>query len=126
MQEAFLLLTLAFAFAILHKSYSNNVFKLLPYMVTAFAVFLLSFFYRNVPRGCFCCWLPFAAFPIWIITFQKFQIGGKKNGIQQRTGEQEMAYLERSRGKNIAGMADKEKQAEAMTVAEMLKPGIPL
>ena len=35
--------------------------------------------------------------------FQKFQIGGKKNGIQQRTGEQEMAYLERSRGKNIAG-----------------------
>ena len=73
----------------------------------------------------FCCWLPFAAFPIWIITFQKFQIGGK-NGIQQRTGEQEMAYLERSRGKNIAGMADKEKQAEAMTVAEMLKPGIPL
>ena len=22
--------------------------------------------------GCFCCWLPFAAFPIWIITFQKF------------------------------------------------------
>ena len=33
----------------------------------------------------------------------KIQIGGKKNGIQQRTGEQEMAYLERSRGKNIAG-----------------------
>jgi len=22
--------------------------------------------------GCFCCWLPFVAFPIWIITFQKF------------------------------------------------------
>ena len=33
----------------------------------------------------------------------KIQIGGKKNGIQQRTGEQEMAYLERIRGKNIAG-----------------------
>ena len=120
MQEAFLLLTLAFAFAIPHKLYSNNVFKLLPYMVTAFAVFLLSFFYRNVQRGCFCCWLPFAAFLIWIITFQKFQIGGKKwhTTTDGRT--------ERSRGKNIAGMADKEKQAEAMTVAEMLKPGIPL
>ena len=57
--------------------------------------------------------------------FKNFRLE-EKNGIQQRTGEQEMAYLERSRGKNIAGMADKEKQAEAMTVAEMLKPGIPL
>lgn len=40
--------------------------------------------------GSFCCWLSFAAFPIWILTFQKFQTGGKKNGIQQRTGEQEI------------------------------------
>ncbi len=36
--------TLAFAFAIAHKLYSNYVFKLSPYVVTAFAVFLLSFF----------------------------------------------------------------------------------
>ncbi len=36
--------TLAFAFAIAHKLYSNYVFKLSPYMVTAFAVFLLSLF----------------------------------------------------------------------------------
>ncbi len=33
----------------------------------------------------------------------KIQIGGKKNGIQQRTGEQKMAYLERSRGKKYYG-----------------------
>ncbi|WP_217957225.1 hypothetical protein [Acutalibacter muris] len=33
-----------FAFAIPHKLCSNNVFKLSPYVVTAFAVFLLSFF----------------------------------------------------------------------------------
>ena len=36
--------TLAFAFAIAHKLYSNYVFKLSPYVVTAFAVFLLSLF----------------------------------------------------------------------------------
>ena len=36
--------TLAFAFAIAHKLYSNYVFKLSPYVVTAFAVFLLSIF----------------------------------------------------------------------------------
>mgnify|MGYP006879948952 CR=1 FL=1 len=47
--------------------------------------------------GSFCCWLSFAAFPIWILTFQKFQTGGKKNGIQQRTGEQEMAYFNSNR-----------------------------
>jgi hypothetical protein len=35
--------------------------------------------------------------------FKNFRLEEKKNGIQQRTGEQEMAYLERSRGKNIAG-----------------------
>jgi hypothetical protein len=40
-QEAFLLLTLAFAFDIAHKLYSNNVFKLSPYVVTAFAIILL-------------------------------------------------------------------------------------
>ena len=39
--------TLAFVFAIAHKLYVNYVFKLLPYMVTAFAVFLLSFFVRT-------------------------------------------------------------------------------
>jgi len=33
-----------FAFAIPHKLCSNNVFKLSPYVVTAFTVFLLSFF----------------------------------------------------------------------------------
>jgi hypothetical protein len=38
--------TLAFAFAIVHKLYSNYVFKLSPYVVTAFAVFVLSFFAR--------------------------------------------------------------------------------
>ena len=38
--------TLAFAFAIAYKLYSNNVFQLSPYVVTAFAVFLLSFFVR--------------------------------------------------------------------------------
>jgi len=38
--------TLAFAFAIPHKLYSNNVFKLSPYVVTAFVVFLLSFFVK--------------------------------------------------------------------------------
>ncbi len=32
--------TLAFAFAIAHKLYSNYVFKLSPYVVTAFAVML--------------------------------------------------------------------------------------
>ena len=36
-----------FAFAIPHKLCSNNVFKLSPYVVTAFAVFLLSFFVRT-------------------------------------------------------------------------------
>jgi len=41
-QEAFRLLTLAFAFAIAHKLYSNNVFKFFPYVVTAFAVFLFT------------------------------------------------------------------------------------
>lgn len=35
---------LAFAFAIAHKLYFNNVFQLSPYVVTAFAVFLLSLF----------------------------------------------------------------------------------
>ena len=34
----------------------------------------------------------------------KIQIGGKKDGIQQRTGEQEMAYLERSREKYCRSM----------------------
>ena len=34
---------LAFAFAIAHRLYLIDVFKLSPYVVTAFAVFLLSF-----------------------------------------------------------------------------------
>jgi len=42
-QEAFLLLTLAFAFAIAHKLYSNNVFKLSPYVVTTLAIFFLFY-----------------------------------------------------------------------------------
>ena len=45
--------TLAFAFAIAHKLYSNYVFKLSPYVVTAFAVFLLSFFVRTCRRAVF-------------------------------------------------------------------------
>ena len=32
-----------------------------------------------MPQGCFCCWLPFAAFPIWIITFQKFRLEEKES-----------------------------------------------
>ncbi len=94
-------------------------------MATAFAVFLLSFFIgicRKAVSAVGCRSPPFQS---GLLHFKNFRLEGK-NGIQQRTGEQEMAYLERSRGKNIAGMADKEKQAEAMTVAEMLKPGIPL
>jgi len=43
-----------------------------------FAVFLLPFFYRNVPQGCFRCWLPFAAFPIWILAFSKISDWRKK------------------------------------------------
>ncbi len=45
--------TLAFAFAIAHKLYSNYVFKLSPYVVTAFTVFLLSFFVRTCRRAVF-------------------------------------------------------------------------
>ncbi|NBI87139.1 hypothetical protein D3Z47_13415 [Lachnospiraceae bacterium] len=45
--------TLAFAFAIAHKLYSNYVFKLSPYVVTAFAFFLLSFFVRTCRRAVF-------------------------------------------------------------------------
>ncbi len=45
--------TLAFAFAIAHKLYSNYVFKLSPYVVTAFAVFLLSFFVKTRRKAVF-------------------------------------------------------------------------
>ena len=41
-----------------------------------------------MPQGCFCCWMPFAAFPIWIITFQKFRLEEKRmaynNGRENR------------------------------------------
>jgi hypothetical protein len=66
-------------------------------------------------RFFFCCFLSEYAAGLFLVfiavrrlsnldfNISKIQIGGKKNGIQQRTGEQKMAYLERSRGKNIAG-----------------------
>ena len=38
-----------------------------------------------------------------IFTFSKIQIGGNKEWHTTTDGEQEMAYLERSRGKNIEG-----------------------
>ena len=75
MQEAFLLLTLAFAFSISHKLYSNNVFKLLPYMVTAFAVFLLSIF-AGTRRKAVCC-VGCRSPPANLDFQQKIQIGGK-------------------------------------------------
>ena len=34
-----------------------------------------------MPQGCFRCWLSFAAFPIWIFTFSRVQIGGKYGEI---------------------------------------------
>lgn len=36
--------------------------------------FFFCRFYRNMPHGYSLCWLSFAAFPIWIITFQKFRL----------------------------------------------------
>ena len=67
--------TLAFAFAIAHKLYSNYVFKLSPYVVTAFAVFLLSFFAGLRRRALFIigCRSP----PSNLNFQQKIQIGGK-------------------------------------------------
>lgn len=47
MQKAFLLLTLAFAFAIAHKLYSNYIFKLSPYVVTALEVNFVLNLYKN-------------------------------------------------------------------------------
>ncbi len=57
--------TLAFAFAIAHKLYSNYVFKLSPYVVTAFAVFLLSFFIGMCRKAVFAvgCLPPQASRP---------------------------------------------------------------
>jgi len=52
-KKAFPPFTLAFAFAIAHKLYLNYVFKLSPYVVTAFAVFLLSFFVKTCRRAVF-------------------------------------------------------------------------
>ena len=64
--------TLAFAFAIAHKLYSNYVFKLSPYVETAFAVFLLSFFIgmcRRVVSAVGCHSPPFQS---GFLHFQKF------------------------------------------------------
>ena len=88
MQEAFLLLTLAFAFAIAHKLYSNNVFKLSPYVVTAFAVFLLSFFIGMCRRAVFAVGCRSPPFQSGLLHFKNFRLEEKRmaynNGRENR------------------------------------------
>jgi hypothetical protein len=69
--------------------------------MTAFAVFLLSFFAeirRKAVSGIGC------RSPPANLDFQKIQIGGNENVIQLWQRRKEMAALERSRGKAVEGL----------------------
>ncbi|EET59339.1 hypothetical protein BRYFOR_08653 [Marvinbryantia formatexigens DSM 14469] len=69
--------------------------------MTAFTVFLLSFFAELCKRQICGVGCRFPPRPIWI--FKKFiLIGGNKYGLQQSQRRKKMAALERSRGKEIA------------------------
>ena len=66
---------------------------------TMFCGFSFVVFYRNVPQGCFRCWLSFAAFPIWIFTFSKFRLeentvkyAPRKVYIKESSGYVELSY----------------------------------